>query len=162
MGQAISKFGITGTSFVNPPIGASLDEEMYIRFQPSFERLQNIHDNLEKLISTPVPHKEPMFALLPRLSDPFTSRYSSLSLFLATPNVSPDRGVTTHNPRQTSNPTPAVSNIGSIPSSPIPFVDGGKFLAQVVFVSSNTWGNPQLKLCLYLVYLLLVSDRPLL
>ena len=57
MGQSLSKFEITRPSFVNPPIGASLDEEMYRRFQLSFECLQNIHDNLEKIISTPILHK---------------------------------------------------------------------------------------------------------
>ena len=46
MGQAISKFGVTRPSFVNPPIGTELCEELYRRFQPSFENLQNIHDNL--------------------------------------------------------------------------------------------------------------------
>ena len=78
--------------------------------------------------------------------NPFPSGYSSLSSSLTTPNVSPDHGVTTHNLGQTSNPTPTISNLGTIPSSPIPSVDGGKFSSQVVFVSSNVGGNPQLKL----------------
>ena len=73
MGQALSKFGVIRPCFVNPPIGASLDEEMYRRFHPSFECLPNIHDNLEKIISKPVPHKEPMSSLFPHLSKHFPS-----------------------------------------------------------------------------------------
>ena len=71
MGQALSEFGFSRPCFVNPPIAASLDEDMYRRFHPSFDCLQNIHDNLEKIISTPVPHKEPMSALFPHVMPRF-------------------------------------------------------------------------------------------
>ena len=39
MGQALSEFGITIPSFVNTPIGASLDGDMYKRFKSSFKCL---------------------------------------------------------------------------------------------------------------------------
>ena len=84
-------------------------------------------------------------ALLPDLSDPWTSIYCTLVEILAPINDLSPHGVTSHNPGQTSNPT--VLNPRYVSSPPIPSVVGGKSSAQMVSVHYNTGGNPRCELC---------------
>ena len=93
---------------------------------------------MERIIPSPISHKEPMSALLACLSDPWPSGYRTLAKTLAPIDDLPPRGVTPHNPSQTSNPT--VSNPRSVSSPPIPFVSRGKSSAQMVSVHSNARG----------------------
>ena len=81
-----------------------------------------------------------MSTLLPRLLDPWPSRYRTLVETLAPIDDLPVHSVTPHNPSQTSNPT--ISNPRSFSSPPIPSIAGGKSLAQMVSVHSNTRGKP--------------------
>ena len=97
-------------------------------------------------MDTLVPHKEPMSALLPRLSYPWPSGYLTLAETLAPIDDLPSHGVTSHNPGQTSNPT--FLNTRSIFIPPIPFVAGGKSLAQMVSVHSNARGKPPMQFML--------------
>ena len=85
-------------------------------------------------MATPIPHKEPMSALLPRLSDPWPSRYSPVV------NDVPYSGMSPRDLGQTSNPT--VLNPRYVASPPIPPIDGGQPSSQVVAVPSYTGGKP--------------------
>ena len=81
-----------------------------------------------------------MSSLLPHLSDPWPSGYHTLADTLAPIDDLPPRGVTPHNPSQTSNPT--ISNPRSFSSPPLPSIARGESLAQMVSVHSNTGGEP--------------------
>ena len=97
-------------------------------------------------MATPIPHKEPMSALLPHLSDPRPSRYRSLTKTLDPIDDVPPRGMSPHNPGQTSNPI--VSNPRFVCSPPIASIAGGQSSAQMVSVHSNTGGQPQVRVTL--------------
>ena len=150
MGWAISEFGFIRPSFENPP----LNEESYRRIQESLSRARNFQEIMDRVLSTPIPHKEPMSALLPRLSDPWPSGNSPL-----TDDV-PSHGMSPCDPVQTSNPT--ILNPRYIFNPPIPSIAGGKPSTQVVSVPSNSGGNPRRDLCYQLVEFLIVLGRPLL
>ena len=66
MGQAISEFGVIRPSFENPP----LNEDAYRRIQALLDHARNFQERMDRVMDTLVPHKEPMSALLPHLSDP--------------------------------------------------------------------------------------------
>ena len=95
---------------------------------------------MEIIIPSPVPKKEPMSALLPCLLDPWPSGYSSLAETLAPIDDVPPRGMSSHNPGQTSNRT--VLNLRSVASPPITSVARGQSSAQMVSVHSNAGGKP--------------------
>ena len=69
MGQALSEFGVTRTSFDNPPPG----EDEHRNIQASLDRTHNFQERMERVMASPLPQKEPMLALLPHLSDPWPS-----------------------------------------------------------------------------------------
>ena len=81
---------------------------------------------MEIFFATPIPHKEPMSALLPGLSYPWPSRYRSLAENLAPIEDVPPHGMTPEYPSRTSNPAPVVSNSRSVSSPPIPSMAGGQ------------------------------------
>ena len=86
MGQAISEFGVTRPSFFNPPP----NEDMYRRLQLTMDYLHNFQEHLVNIIASPSPHREPLSALLPRLSDSTPPGYRSLSMSQANPSfISP-------------------------------------------------------------------------
>ena len=120
MGQDLSKFGVTIPSFENPPPG----EDEYRRIQASLDHAHNFQERVERIIPSPVSHKEHMSALLPCLSNPWPSGYRTLAENLGPIDDIPPHGVTSHIPGQTSNPT--VLNPRSVSSPPIPSVAGGK------------------------------------
>ena len=136
MSQAIAVFGVIRPSFENPP----LNEESYKRIQESVSCARNFQERMDRVLDTPIPHKEPMSALLPRLSDAWPSGYSPLAENFAPIDDVPPRGMYPRNPGQTSNPT--VVNPRFVSSPPINFVAGGKSSAQMVVVHSNTGGKP--------------------
>ena len=63
MGQAISEFGVIRPYFENPP----LNEDAYRIIQASLDRASNFQERMDRVMATPIPHKEPMSALLPHL-----------------------------------------------------------------------------------------------
>ena len=65
MGQSISEFWVTRPSFDNSPPG----EDEHKRIQASIDHARNFQERFERIIAFPIPHKEPMSALLPRLLD---------------------------------------------------------------------------------------------
>ena len=130
MGKSISNFGVIRPSFENPP----LNEDAYRRIQELLNRACNLLERMDRVMATPIPHKEPMSALLPRLTDPWPSGYSPLS------DDAPSHGLSPRDPIQTSNPT--FLNPRSVSSHPIPSIAGTKPSAQVVFVPSNIGGQP--------------------
>ena len=67
MGQALSKFGVTRPSFENPPPS----EDEYRRIQASLDCTHNFQERVERIIPSPVPHKEPISTFLPHLLDHF-------------------------------------------------------------------------------------------
>ena len=79
MVQANSEFGVIRPSLGNPPLG----EDEYRRIQASLERARNFSEREERIITTPVSHKEPVLALLHRLSDPWPAGYRTLAKILA-------------------------------------------------------------------------------
>ena len=66
MGQSISEFQAIRPSFENHP----LNEDAYRRIQESLSRARNFQERMDRVLATPVPHKEHMSTLLPRLTDP--------------------------------------------------------------------------------------------
>ena len=66
IGQALSEFGVTRPSFDNPSLG----EDEHRRIQYSLDCARNLQERVEIIIPSPISHKEPMSALLPRISDP--------------------------------------------------------------------------------------------
>ena len=99
-----------------------------------------IFHRVERIIPSPVPHKEPMSTLFPHILNPCPSGYRKISKTLDPIDDLPPRGVTPHNPDQTSNPT--ISNPRYVSSPPIPSVARGKSSAQMVLVHSNVGGKP--------------------
>ena len=95
---------------------------------------------MERIIPSLVPHKEPMLALLPLLSNPCPSGYHSLADTLDPIDNVLVRDVTLDNPVQTFNPT--VSNPTSVSSHPISSISGGESSAQMVSVHSKARGKP--------------------
>ena len=85
MGQAISKFGVIRPSFEKP----LLNEDAYRIIQSSLDCTHNFQERMERVMATPVPHKEPILALLLNLSDPWPFGYSSLEETLDTINDIP-------------------------------------------------------------------------
>ena len=85
-------------------------------------------------MATPLPHKEPMSTLLPCLSNPWPSGYSPLV------DEVPSRGMSPHDPGQTSNPI--VLNPSCVDSPPIPSIAWGKSSSQMVSIHSNAGGKP--------------------
>ena len=89
MGQVISEFGVN-RPFPNNP---SPSEEEYREIQASLNHACNFQERMERVMATPVPHKEPMLALLPCLTNPWPSRYSPLAKTLApVDDVPPHQG----------------------------------------------------------------------
>ena len=129
MGQAISEFGVIRHFFENHP----LNEDAYRIFQESLIRARNFQERMDKVLDTPIPHKEPMSALSPHLTDPWPDGHSPLF------DDAPSRGLSPCDPCQTSNTT--VLNPRSITSPPIPVVVGGKSTTQVVSTYSNAGGQ---------------------
>ena len=66
---------------------------------------------LDTILATPIPHREPMSALLPRNTDPWPNGYRSL----ADSMKHIDLVETSKHPRQTSDPT--VANVSYVFSS---------------------------------------------
>ena len=122
MGQDIAQFGVIKPSQGNPP----LREDKYRIIHASLDQAPNFSERLERIVSPLVPHKEPMSALFPHLSDPWPDGYHSLAKVLGPIEEVPFRG----NPGQNSNPT--VSYPGPITSPPIPVVVGGEYTTQVM------------------------------
>ena len=56
MGQALSEFGVTRPCFENPPPG----EDEYRRIQASLDHAHNFQERVERIIPSPVSHKEPI------------------------------------------------------------------------------------------------------
>ena len=136
MGQALSEFGVTRPSFENPSPG----EDEYRRIQASLDRTRNFQERVERIIPSPVSHKEPMSTLLPCLLDPCPSGYHTLVEILSPIDDIPPHGVTPHKPGQTSNPI--VSNPRFVSFPPKPSVARGQSSKQMVSVHCNVGGNP--------------------
>ena len=136
MGQSIVEFGVTRPSFQNPPPG---DHE-YRRVQASLDCTRSFQERMERVMATPIPHKEPMSALLPCLSNPWNSGYRSLFETLDPIDDVPPRGMSPHNPGQTSNPK--FLNPRSVSSPPITSLAWGKSSSQMVLVHSNIGWKP--------------------
>ena len=85
---------------------------------------------MERIIPSPASYREPVFSLLPRLLDPWPSKYRKLAETLGAIEEIPFSGVISHNPGQTSNNI--VVNQISMSSPPMHSVAGGKSLAQMV------------------------------
>ena len=91
---------------------------------------------INTILATPIPHKEPMSALLPRNMDPWPTRYHSL-----TNSMKPiDPVETSHHPGQTSDPT--VANVRSVSSPPMSSRDGGESSSPIVLVPYSAKGKP--------------------
>ena len=75
MGQSISELGVIRPSFENPP----LNEDAYRIIQASLDHAHNFKERMDRVMATPVPHKEPMSSLSPHLSDPWPFGYSLVS-----------------------------------------------------------------------------------
>ena len=95
---------------------------------------------MERIISSPLPHKEPMSAILPRLLEPWPSRYRTLAETMAPIEDVPAHSVASHNPAPTYNPT--VSNSRFVSSPPIPSIAGGESSTQMVSIHSNACEKP--------------------
>ena len=101
---------------------------IYIIFQ---EHLVNIN-------ASPIPHWEPMSAILPHLLESTPSRYYPLSSSQLTPSLtSLARGSIVHDSSQSSNPVTTVSNPGSTSGSLVPSTTGEKPPSQVASIVSG-------------------------
>ena len=89
---------------------------------------------MDRVLATPVPHKESMSAILPHLIDPWPIGYNPLS------DDAPSRGLSPCDLGQTSTPT--VLNPRFVASPPIPSIAGCKSSSQVVSITSNDGGKP--------------------
>ena len=111
MGQAIASFGVHRPS----PEHFSRSEEEYRKIQSAIHRAQDFQEGvqiLDTILATPIPHKEPMSAPLPRSTNPWPVEYH-----LLTDSMKPIYPVeTSHHPCQTSDPM--VANVRSISSPP--------------------------------------------
>ena len=56
LGQAISEFGTTRPSFVNPVRDAPWNEEMFRRFHPTIDHLHDFQESLANITASPLPH----------------------------------------------------------------------------------------------------------
>ena len=56
LGQAISKFGTTRPSFVNPARDAPWNEEMFIGVHPPIDHLHEFQESLANITASPLPH----------------------------------------------------------------------------------------------------------
>ena len=92
---------------------------------------------LDTILTTPMPHKEPILALLPCNTDPWP-----LDEIKHSSNGHPAYGETSRNPGQTSNSAPAVLSSRYVSSQPILSMVGGKPLVPVISVPSNAKGKP--------------------
>ena len=137
MGQVISEFGVN-RPFPNNP---SPSEEEYREIQASLNHARNFQERMEIFLATPIPHKELMSNLLPRLSDPWPSGYRSLVETLAPIEDVLPCGLTPQYPGRTSNPAPAVSNYRSVSSPPIRSIARWKPSVPVVSGPSNVGGQ---------------------
>ena len=91
---------------------------------------------LDDILATPIPHKEPMPALLPRNMDHWPGEYHSLA-----DSIKPiDPVETSKHPGQTSDPT--VANVRSVSSPPRSSRARGKPSTLVVLVPYSSGGNP--------------------
>ena len=83
---------------------------------------------LDTILATPIPHEEPMSAILPHKMDPWIDGYHSL-----VDSMKPiDPVETSQHPGQTSNPT--VANIRSVSSPPRSSREGGQSSTPVVSI----------------------------
>ena len=67
LGQSIYEFGTTRPSFVNPSRDAPWNEEMFRRVHPTIDCLIDFQERIANITTSPLPHQEPMSALLPCL-----------------------------------------------------------------------------------------------
>ena len=93
---------------------------MYRRFQPSLDIMCDFQERLEKIVSSPLPHKEPMSDLLPRPLESIPSGYRSLSTSQVTHSLtSPVKRSIVPNPYQPPNLFTTIQNPGSSDVSPV-------------------------------------------
>ena len=92
---------------------------------------------LDTILATPIPHKEPLSALLPRNTNPWP-----LVEIKPSSDGHPVYGETSHNLGQTSNSSPTTLSSRSISSHPILSMAGGKPSVPVAYVPSNAMGEP--------------------
>ena len=135
MGHAIALFGVNRP----PPEYSSPSEEEYRQIQSAIHHAQEFQERmqiLDTILATPIPHKEPMSALLPHNTDPWPNRYHSL-----VDSMKPiDPVETSKHPGQTSDPT--VANVRSVSSPPRSSRDGGESSNPVVSVTYSARGQP--------------------
>ena len=92
--------------------------------------------SLDTILATPIPHKEPMSALLPHNRDPWTARYCSLAN-----SMKPINPVeTSKQPGQTSDPT--VANVRYVSSPPRSSRARGKPSTPIISVPYSVGGKP--------------------
>ena len=91
---------------------------------------------LDTILETPIPHKEPMSAFLPRNTNPWPERYRSLA-----DSMKPIDPVETSK-RLGQTFDPPIANVRSISSPPRYFRDGGKPSTLVVSVPYSAKGKP--------------------
>ena len=91
---------------------------------------------LDTILATPIPHKEPMSALLPHNTDPWRDDYHSLA-----DSMKPiDPVETSHHPGQTFDPT--VANVRSVSSPHRSSRVGGKPSTPAVSIPYSFRGKP--------------------
>ena len=120
MGQAISSFRLNMPS----PAQYSPSEEEYRQIQASVHRAHDFQERMQRLdtiLATPIPHKEPVSALLPRNTDPWP-----LAKIKPSSDGHPTYGDSSCNPSQTSNSAPAVLSSRFVSSDPILSMARGK------------------------------------
>ena len=118
----------------------SPSEEEYRQIQASIHHAQDFQEIMQRLdtiLATPIPHKEPLSALIPCNNDPWP-----LSEIKHSSDGHPIYGETSCNPGQASNSAPTTLNSRSISSHPIISMAGGKPLVLVLSVPSNAEGKP--------------------
>ena len=91
----------------------------------------------DAILATPIPHKEPLSALLPHNMDPWP-----LAKIKPSSDGHSVYGNTSCNPGQTSNSSPTVLSSRSVSSHLILSMAGGKPSIPVVSVPSNAEGKP--------------------
>ena len=135
MGKSISSFEVNRPS----PEKYSQGEEEYRQIQASIHRAHDFQERIQRLdtiLAPPMPHNEPVLALLPCNTDPWPPGYHSLVDSLIPINlVEPS-----HHPDQTFDPT--VSNVRFVSSPPMSSMAGGKPSTPVVSVPFNVGGEP--------------------
>ena len=120
MGWAIASFWVNRPSLEQYSPG----EEEYRQIQASIHRahdFQEIMHRLHTILATPIPHKEPLSALLPCNTNPWP-----LAEIKPSSDGHPTYGETSRNLGQTSNSTHATLSSRSVSTHPILSMAGGK------------------------------------